>query len=114
MQIDLNNLEEKDVQESCERMMSNGPFINDMSDNYADELHEVHQKGISQQEKTIFGIPISEIRRQCQAYHPASLFDQPLNPSQDPMDVVIEGGKKILNEPETLKLVRSIYRKNDK
>ena len=61
-------------------------------------------------EKTIFGTPISEVRRQCEAYHVESPFDQPLSMSQEPMDVVITGGEKIIDNPKTMKLVGEIYR----
>lgn len=114
MWLNLTDLTEKDIQESCERMMNNRPVFTDMSDYYADKLYEIHKEHIAQKEETILGIPISEVERQCQAYHVESPFDQPLDPSQDPMDSVIEGGKKILNDPKTLKLVRGIYRHDDK
>lgn len=62
------------------------------------------------QEEIILGVPISEVDRQCQAYYGESPFDQPLNPFQDPMDVITEGSKEILGDSNTLKLVRDIYK----
>ena len=104
-QIDLI---EKDIQESCERMISSGPVFTDRPDYYANKLYEIHQ------EETILGVPISEVERQCQNYRVKSPFDQPLDPSIDPMNSVIEGGNKILKDSNTLKLVRGIYRQDNK
>lgn len=102
-QIDLT---EKDIQESCEGMITSGPVFTDRSDYYTNKLYEIHQ------EETILGVPISEVERQCQTYRVKSPFDQPLDPSIDPTNSVIEGGNKILNSPKTLKLVRGIYGQN--
>lgn len=77
MMRNLTDLTEKDIQESCERMISDGLVFIDMSDYYADKLYEIHQEHIAQQEKTICG-------------------------------------NKILNAPKTLKLVKGIYRQDNK
>ncbi len=110
----LIDLTEKDIQDSCERIISSGPVFTDMSDYYADKLYEIHQEHIDQQEETILGVPISEVEKQCQIYYVKSPFDQPLDPSKDPMNSVIEGGNRILNDSKKLKLVRGIYRQENK
>ena len=61
MLIDLVNLTEKDIQESCERMMSDSSVITDMLDYYSYKLYQLHQKLNIQKEETISEIPMSEI-----------------------------------------------------
>lgn len=75
--------------------------------------NKINQEHIIQPEETILGVPISEVKRQCQSCSIKSQFDQPLNYSQDYNDIVIEGGDKILNDVKTLKLVRKIYKNNE-
>ena len=70
---------------------------------------ELNEKNLNQKE-TILGVPISEVRRQCE-FNQEVPFDQPLNPYENPIESVIDGSKKILNDKKTLKRVRAIYRK---
>ena len=64
-------------------------------------------------EETILGLPVSEIERQCQAYYIEPPFLPPINHLKNPVDVVIEGGQEILNNPELLKRCRRIYRNSN-
>ena len=114
MWLNALSLTEEDIKESCERMVSSGPIVTDMSDYYSDKLYEIHKGHTTQQQDTIFGIPLTEVERQCHASQIDSPFDQSLDPSQDPVDTVIEGGEKILNNQKTLKLARNIYRQDNK
>lgn len=66
--------------------------------------------------ETLFNIPIEEVRRQLKASKGHD-YDKDLGPI-DPnygsttgiLDPCIEGGKKILADPETRELVKSILR----
>ena len=69
---------------------------------------ETAQESSLQQEKVIFGVLVSEIEIQCQASNTEYPFDQVLNDSVSPKESVIDGGNKILDDPKTLELVRSI------
>ena len=102
MLLNAKELEEKDMQEFYEKNMDGSLIATDMTE----DLYK-------SQNKYILGVSILEIERQCQNYRVEEPFDYPLNISQNPMDSVIEGGIKILNNEKILKRVRSIYKQNN-
>lgn len=61
MLVNLVNLTEKDIQESCERMMSSNTVITDMSDYFSYKLYLLHQKLNTKKEEVISEVPMSEI-----------------------------------------------------
>ena len=60
-------------------------------------------------QETIFGIPISEIKRQCAADTLKCDSNSPLVAGRVSLDPIVETGKKVLADPELTEFFRSLY-----
>lgn len=89
----------QELKEATLRYLNSREFTTDLSGYYVDKL---------------FGLSVSEVRRQCEATTDIKLFDQPLRLSKDSMDIVLEGGEEILEDAAVLKMMNRIYRGSGK
>lgn len=105
MTLNIIELTENDTQ----KKKMNGTTYTDLKN----DLFKTHNEHNLKKEDTILNLPISEVERQCQEYHVEEPFDYPLNTSQNTMDLVIEGGNKILTNEKVLRKVRNIYKRNN-
>lgn len=65
------------------------------------------------EDRTIWGIPIEEVERQCKTVSIQCDSNTPINASYGALDPSIEGGKKILSDPKLCEFFYKLYTGDD-